>query len=125
MKYLVILLRKDAGAGVSDIALINFKIVEAGSPNEALSKWKEETVEEKVNPDSWYKMSMNMSFIRNNITTSPQGEYKPSIAGLVFMNLDDENTYDFIVVELDTISPGKEYSFLATVADNANYNISY
>jgi len=128
MKYLVVLLAKDAGADVNDVALIHFKFVEATTPNEALANWKVETDEEKANPDSWYAMAMDVPFITNAITTNGKwvgNEWITEKAGNVSMNLSDVNTYDFIIVELDTIESGKEYSFLVTVPKNANYDISY
>ena len=125
-KYLVILLGKDAGADVNDIASISFKIVDATSPNEALAKWKPIREKDKSDPDSWYTMAMKVKFIENKITKGGKwigNNYITKSVGKVYMDLSDGNTYDYIVVTLEGIKQDKEYTTYLTVDENDEYTL--
>jgi len=127
-KYLVILLGKDSGAEKTDIAIVNFKIVDANGPNEALAKWKPVTEEVKSDRDSWYIHAMKQQFVENKITTDGQwkeDEWVTQEVGKVYMHLSDDNSYDFIVAALDSIQQDIEYATYLTVTQDEKYHITY
>ena len=125
-KYLVILLGKDAGADVNDIASISFKIVDAISPNEALAKWKPIREKDKSDPYSWYTMAMEVKFIENEITKGGKwvgNDYITKSVSETYMNLSDGNIYDYLVVALKGIKQDKEYTTYLTVAEDEEYTL--